>query len=56
MPEVEETGQQQAVQEEESGLLEEPLRGSCETVEAATSRLSEAMEAEEKGCTDGDGG
>ena len=49
MPEAEEGGEQQVVQEEKSGLLEEPLRGLCETVEAATSRLSEAVEAEEKG-------
>ena len=56
MPETQKAGEQQVVQKEESGLLEEPLRGPCETVEAATSRLSEAVEAEEKGSTEGDSG
>jgi hypothetical protein len=53
MSEVEKAGQQQALQEEKSGLLEEPLRGPCETLEAATSRLSEAMEVEKKGSKQG---
>ena len=49
MSEAEEKGEQQVVQAEKSGLLGEALRGLCETVEAATSRLSEAVEREEKG-------
>jgi hypothetical protein len=49
MPEAEKGREQQVVQDAKSGVLEEPLPGSCETVEAATSRLSEAVEAEEKG-------
>lgn len=54
MSEVEKAGEQQALQKEKSRLLEEPLRGPCETLEAATSRLSEAVEAEEKGSKEGD--
>ena len=49
MPEAEKGGEQQVVQEAKSGVLEEPLPGPCEALEAATSRLSEAVEAEEKG-------
>jgi len=56
MPEAEKAGQQQALQREESGLLEEPLRGPCETLGAATSRLSEAVEAEEQGSKEGESG
>ena len=56
MPEAEKGGEQQVVQEEKSGLLEEPLRGPCEALEAATSRLSEAVEAEDQGSKKGDPG
>jgi hypothetical protein len=49
MSEAEKGGEQQVVQREKSELLEEPLRGPCETLEAASSRLSEAVEAKEKG-------
>jgi len=49
MPEAEKGGEQQVVQGAKSGVLEEPLPGPCEALEAATSRLSEAVEAEEKG-------
>ena len=48
MPEVEKAGEQQTLQKEKSGLLEEPLPGPCETLEATASRLSEAVETEEK--------
>jgi len=54
MPEAEKEREQQVVQAEKSGLLEESLRGLRETVEAAASRLSEAVEAEEKGSKQGD--
>ncbi|MGF3573718.1 MAG: hypothetical protein ACQXXG_09925 [Candidatus Bathyarchaeia archaeon] len=48
MPETEEEGEQQVLQPKESRLLAGSLRVS-ETVEAYSSRLSEAVEAEEKG-------
>lgn len=54
MSEAEKAGQQQALQKEQSGLLEEPLRGSCETLETEEPRLSEAVEAEEKGTKEAD--
>lgn len=56
MSEAEKAGEQQALQKEESGLLEEPLRGPFETLEAKASRLPKAMETEAKGSEEGNPG